>query len=80
LFSYHTEREEMTDFLLTYSKKYTKNYEGLPSAYWQGIILIGINAFTFGIYFFLSLYFVNAKQFTPSTSGLLLFGGTATSK
>ncbi|WP_367606745.1 MFS transporter [Legionella sp. W05-934-2] len=62
----------MTDFLLSYAKKYTKNYEGLPSACWQGIILIGINAFTIGICFFLSLYFVNAKQFTPSTSGLLL--------
>lgn len=62
----------MADYLLTYARKYAKNYEGLPRACWNGIILIGVNAFTIGICFFLSLYFVNTKHYSPSIAGLLL--------
>lgn len=62
----------MMSFILTYSKKYNRNYLGLPKTCWQGITLIGINAFTIGICFFLTLFFVNTKGYTPSTAGLLL--------
>lgn len=62
----------MTSFILTYAKKYTRNYLGLPKSCWQGITLNGINAFTIGICFFLTLFFVNTKGYTPSTAGLLL--------
>lgn len=62
----------MTDYLITFAKKYATNYKGLPLLCWQGIILMILNTLTIGICFFLSLYFVNVRHFTPSISGLLL--------
>lgn len=62
----------MTNYLLPFAKKYSANYEGLSKTCWQGIVLMGINTFTIGICFFLSLYFVNTQHFTIAMSGLLL--------
>ncbi|WP_298623789.1 MFS transporter [uncultured Legionella sp.] len=62
----------MTDYLITFARKYAANYNGLPRLCWQGIILIGLNTLTIGICFFLSLYFVTIRHFTPSIAGLLL--------
>ncbi|MFT4058515.1 MAG: MFS transporter [Legionella sp.] len=62
----------MTDYLITFARKYAANYKGLPRFCWQGIMLICINTFTIGICFFLSLYFVTVRHFTPSMTGLLL--------
>ncbi len=62
----------MTNYLIAFAKKYVANYKGLPLFCWQGIILMGINTLTIGICFFLSLYFVNMRHFTPAIAGLLL--------
>ncbi|MGQ3889293.1 MFS transporter [Legionella sp. CNM-1927-20] len=62
----------MTDYLIIFARKYTANYKGLPKLCWQGIMLLFINMFTIGICFFLSLYFVTIRHFTPSIAGLLL--------
>ncbi|MCW8470497.1 MFS transporter [Fluoribacter gormanii] len=62
----------MTDYLTTFARKYAANYKGLPKLCWQGIMLICINTLTIGICFFLSLYFVTIRHFTPSIAGLLL--------
>ncbi|PWY54652.1 MFS transporter [Legionella qingyii] len=62
----------MTDYLTTLARKYAANYKGLSKHCWQGIMLICINTLTIGICFFLSLYFVTIRQFTPSMAGLLL--------
>jgi predicted MFS family arabinose efflux permease len=69
----------MTDYLITFARKYAANYQGLPTLCWQGIILMCINALTIGICFFLSIYFVTIRHFTPSMAGLLLsFYGAGT--
>lgn len=62
----------MTDYLIGFARKYAANYKGLPMLCWQGNILICINTLTIGICFFLSLYFVTIRHFTPSIAGLLL--------
>jgi len=62
----------MTDYLIGLARKYAENYKGLPMLCWQGNILICINTLTIGICFFLSLYFVTIRHFTPSIAGLLL--------
>lgn len=62
----------MTDYLSTFARKYVASYKGLPKFCWQGIILIAINTLTIGICFFLSIYFVTTRNFTPSLSGVFL--------
>lgn len=62
----------MTDYLITFARQYAASYRGLPKQCWQGITLIGISTLTMGICFFLSLYFVNIRHFTPFMSGLFL--------
>lgn len=62
----------MTDYLLSFARKYVTTYQGLPILCWQGNILICINALTIGICFFLSLYFVTVCHLTASNAGILL--------
>lgn len=69
----------MTNYLIIFARKYSENFRGVPRLCWQSIFLIFINMLTIGICFFLSIYFVSIRHFTPSRTGLLLsFYGSGT--
>ncbi|HEX2548746.1 MAG TPA: MFS transporter, partial [Gammaproteobacteria bacterium] len=51
---------------------YLKNYTGLPSLCWLGILMIFIDAVAGGVCFFLSIYFVNNLGFNIKIAGLLI--------
>jgi predicted MFS family arabinose efflux permease len=58
--------------LLSINRLYVKNYDGLSRACWIGIIINLIESVLIGVYYFLSLYFVNELHLDISTSGLIL--------
>src|SRR3990167_4813294 len=62
----------MIAYLSIAVKNYAAHYAGLPKACWEGIILTLINAISVGIYFFLSLYFVDILHMDIATAGILI--------
>src|SRR4029079_19563361 len=59
---------------LTYSlaKKYCSHYSSLPKECGQSVFLTFIEASATGIYFFLTLYFVNVLHINIDTAGFLI--------
>lgn len=62
----------MQSYLLTLGKSYLRSYQGLPMTCWRGIILSLIESCLMGVFYFLSLYFVNDLHLDIATAGKIV--------
>ncbi len=62
----------MTSYILSACKLYLTNYTGLSKSCWQGIIVCIINSILCGMFYFLSIYFVNTLHLSIATSGIII--------
>jgi len=58
--------------LLSVTKKYLKNYSGLPNEVWKAIGIHFLESVIVGLFYWLSLYFVNDLNIKVSTAGLII--------
>lgn len=58
--------------LLSIGRTYFKNYTSLPGLCWLGIGLSLIESTLMGVFYFLSLYFVNVLHFSVASAGNII--------
>src|SRR3990167_5069020 len=62
----------MYTHLLSFTKNYFASYKNLPRSCWQGIFLSFVESTLAGVYYFLSIYFVDVLHFNISTAGIII--------
>ena len=62
----------MQTFLLTLSKTYIRQYDGISPVCWRGIFFSFIESNLIGVFYFLSIYFVDVLQLKMDTTGIII--------
>jgi len=62
----------MQTYLLSLSKSYIASYTGLSKLCWRGFILSLIESTFMGVYYFLSIYFIETLHFSITISGMII--------
>ncbi len=62
----------MQNYLLMLGKSYLKSYAGLPTSCWRGVALSLTESTLMGVFYFLSIYFVNDLHIDIATAGRII--------
>src|SRR3990167_5035 len=62
----------MSTSISSFAKEYVAIYSGLKKTCWQGILLSFVESTLAGVYYFLSIYFVDVLHFNISIAGMII--------